>query len=159
MVVRDYILLTLFIKVPQSYPTAVPFLPNSHQPKQNWADSGTTEAKSTKPSPSLPWLPYILTQLWTSRVSLPVVSSNAVTVNHRVFCIIRLHSSHVMLQNFSILTNVKSQKGQLSRSRSLLRKRKVPSNFTFPFWFNLRVKSFKLRRFDLMHLWCNFTGR
>ena len=36
--------------------TALPFLPDdSHQPKQNWADSGTTEA--TKPSPCPQWSP------------------------------------------------------------------------------------------------------
>ena len=36
MVVRDYILLTLFIiEVPQSCKTAVQFLPNSDQRKQN----------------------------------------------------------------------------------------------------------------------------
>ena len=39
-----------FFEIPQYCPTALPFLPNSYQPKKTWADSGTTEAKSTKPS-------------------------------------------------------------------------------------------------------------
>ena len=37
-------------EVPQSCPTALPFLPDSHHPKLKWVDSGTMEAKSTKPS-------------------------------------------------------------------------------------------------------------
>ena len=35
---------------PPSCPPALPFLPNSDQPKQNWADDGTTKAKPTKSS-------------------------------------------------------------------------------------------------------------
>ena len=38
-------------------PTALPFLPSSHHAKQNWADSGTTKVKSTKPSLGPPWSP------------------------------------------------------------------------------------------------------
>ena len=34
-------------EVPQSCPTALPFLPDSHHPKLKWVDSGTMEAKST----------------------------------------------------------------------------------------------------------------
>ena len=35
--------------VPSSCPPAQPFLPNSHMPKQNPADSGASKSKSTKP--------------------------------------------------------------------------------------------------------------
>ena len=38
-------------EVPQFCQTALPFLPDSHQLKENWADTGTPEVKSTKPSP------------------------------------------------------------------------------------------------------------
>ena len=38
------------VEVPQSCPTAIPFLPNLQLPEQNWADSGTTKSQSTKPS-------------------------------------------------------------------------------------------------------------
>ena len=40
----------LIFEVPQSCPTAMPFLPNSQQPKQKWAISGTTKVKSAKPN-------------------------------------------------------------------------------------------------------------
>ena len=35
--------LTLIWDVPPSCPAAQPLLPNSHQPKQNWADNGTVK--------------------------------------------------------------------------------------------------------------------
>ena len=38
------------VEIPQSWPTAIPFLPNLQLPEQNWADSGTTKSQSTKPS-------------------------------------------------------------------------------------------------------------
>ena len=37
--------------VPPSCPSAQPLLPNSHQPRQNWADSGTLKIQVTQPSP------------------------------------------------------------------------------------------------------------
>ena len=49
----------LIFEVLQSCPPSLPFLPNSHQAKQNWADSGTTVVKSAKPSPWPPWSPYL----------------------------------------------------------------------------------------------------
>ena len=42
-VLADWVLLTLIWDVPPSCPVAQPLLPNSHQPKQNWADSGTVK--------------------------------------------------------------------------------------------------------------------
>ena len=53
MVVSDYITLTLFLKLLNVAQSALQFLPNSHQPKQKWANSGTTGVKSTKPSLSV----------------------------------------------------------------------------------------------------------
>ena len=41
---------SVYFEVPPSWPTAMPFLPNSNQPEQNWADSGTNKLKATKPS-------------------------------------------------------------------------------------------------------------
>ena len=43
MLFRDNVLLTLFLKFRN-----LPFLPNSHQPKQKWACNGTTRLKSIK---------------------------------------------------------------------------------------------------------------
>ena len=39
------------LEVPPSCSTALPCVANSHEPKPNWADSGTTKAKLSKPSP------------------------------------------------------------------------------------------------------------
>ena len=58
IVVRLHFVDSIF-EVLQILPTALAFLPNSNQPKHNWADSGTTKAKSTKPSPWPPWSPCI----------------------------------------------------------------------------------------------------
>ena len=48
--VVDLGLVDFDLSVPPSCPTAQPLLPNSHQPRQNWADSGTlkTKVKPTK---------------------------------------------------------------------------------------------------------------
>ena len=56
MVVRDYCIY-IWLTFLKFLNFTLPFLPNYHQPPQNWTDSGTTEAKSTKPSPWPPWSP------------------------------------------------------------------------------------------------------
>ena len=52
-------------EVPPSCPTHLPFLPHSKHPKQNWADSGTTKMKSTKPSFWPLWWTWIFFQSTT----------------------------------------------------------------------------------------------
>ena len=41
--------------VPPSGPAAQPLLPNSHQPNQSWADSGTLEIQVNKTQSQLTW--------------------------------------------------------------------------------------------------------
>ena len=51
MMVRYYIMLTLFLKILNLAQQFCHFCPIFTLPKQNYVDSATTEAKSTKPSP------------------------------------------------------------------------------------------------------------
>ena len=41
--------------VPLSCPVAQPLLPNSHQPRQNWADGGTLEIHVSKTQSTSTW--------------------------------------------------------------------------------------------------------
>ena len=70
-------------QVLQSGPTTIPFLPNSHRPKLNWADSVTTGGRSTKPSLWRPWsrdhpvLNY--RPLWRAGLDLTLSLSHSLT--------------------------------------------------------------------------------
>ena len=54
--------------VPPSCPSAQPLLPNSHQPKQNWADSGTLKIQ-VNPNPVHEQMNYPVGEEGTERDS------------------------------------------------------------------------------------------
>ena len=55
--VSDWVRLTLIWMFHSSCPTALPSLPISHQPKQNWADNGTAKISQPNPGQRPVWTP------------------------------------------------------------------------------------------------------